>query len=282
MMIARNPGQSESRIIDSVVRAMDFVEENMGQPIGVEDMAKAAFFSLFYFSRIFSRATGHAPYDYLMRRRVAAAAEDIVNTDRSLTEIALDRGFDVPDSFTRAFRRCFGGTPSEARRERRYPRSIARTRIARPYVAAMLEYPPERPDILEAADLLLVGDWEPHSLDAWPRQDPYPVTLAASVRDGNLLPVRSFIGAARAGSRSLEAAEKERLSGIPPFPVSETWIPGGKRALFRIEGGGTRLPLILDFAYRSWIPCYGLSRTPAYDILRIGPDGPEALELPLD
>jgi AraC-type DNA-binding domain-containing proteins len=138
-MPSAKAGLAQPRALDSVMRAIAFVEERFADSIGVADVADAACYSPFYFSRLFSEATGHAPYDYLIRRRVAIAARALVDGDRGVTEIALEHGFEVPDSFARAFKRCFGLLPSEARKVGFFPSVIARTRVERPYVAAMLE-----------------------------------------------------------------------------------------------------------------------------------------------
>lgn len=129
---------AEPRAVDSVLRAVAFVEERYAEAIGAGDMAEAACYSPFYFSRLFSEATGHSPYDYLMRRRVAIAASALIAGDRGVTEIALEHGFEAPDSFARAFKRCFGLLPSEARRAGAFPAVIARKRIEGSYVEAML------------------------------------------------------------------------------------------------------------------------------------------------
>jgi transcriptional regulator GlxA family with amidase domain len=53
----QGPSLSDGRAADSVMRAVDFVEERKGENIGVREMAEAACYSPFYFSRLFARAT---------------------------------------------------------------------------------------------------------------------------------------------------------------------------------------------------------------------------------
>jgi AraC-like DNA-binding protein len=137
-MLGGSGREADPRAVDSTMRAVAFIEGRYAEAIGVSDIADAACYSPFYFSRLFSEATGHSPYDYLMRRRVALAAEALIAGSRGITEIALDHGFEVPDTFARAFRRCFGLLPSEARKVGAFPAVIARTKIERPYVEAML------------------------------------------------------------------------------------------------------------------------------------------------
>jgi AraC-like DNA-binding protein len=259
------------RAADSVMRAVDFVEERMGEDVGAQDMAAAACYSPFYFSRLFVQATGHAPYDYLMRRRVAAAAEEVVSGSRSLIDIALDRGFEVPDTFARAFRRCFGIVPSEARREGAYPRRIARTRIERAYVEAMLTLGPPLPEPAPSASATIEGTWvrdgEPES--ALPDRARRVLIVE---RDGSLRPARALLGS---------YAPADRLGSAPEYPLASTSIAGGRRALFRVASADG-LGLAVEFAYRTWLPSTGRSRPPAFDIIEADGLGALTLALPLD
>jgi AraC-like DNA-binding protein len=246
----------------------------MGDDLGAEGMASAACYSIFYFSRLFAQATGHAPYDYLMRRRVAEAAEELIGSSRSITEIALERGFDVPDSFARAFRRCFGILPSDARKQGSYPRSIARTRIERAYVEEMLGNPPAAPDAIMAGDETIVGVWQGGSgAEIESCLASASVGLAVVERDGSLRPKRAFVGRLRAaGGESGDA---------PIYPLAATSIPGGGRARFRIGGGAERLGFVAEYAYRTWLPLSGRTRATEYDIVEAVGDGCVCMTIPL-
>jgi AraC-like DNA-binding protein len=262
----------DARAADSVMRAVDMVEERLGEDIGAQDMACVACFSPFYFSRLFARATGHAPYDYLMRRRVAVAAEEVVGGTRSLTDIALDYGFEVPDTFARAFRRCFGVLPSEARRAGSYHLAVARTKIERRYVEAMLETPPHIPEGRMEGDLILEG--------AWLEGGDGEIVAALAAEGRRALVLRG--GSLRATRAFAATAESGGSSRIPEFPLASTRIPGGRRARFPVGGGAERLGFVLEYAYRTWLPLSGeLERFPPYDILDIGEDGEIALLLVL-
>ena len=260
----KEPGRTaaDPRALESVLRAADCVEERLGDPIGVEDLARAACYSPFYFSRLFVQATGHSPYDYLMRRRVAAAAEEVVGGDRSLTEIALDYGFEAPDSFSRAFRRCFGLLPSEARKAGAYPRRIARTRITREYAAALLEFPPPAPERVEAGPLFLAGGTADCSAG--------PGTYEIVTRGDGLEAERVFRGVRIAAA---DGAAPE----IPAYPGSATRVPAGVFARFRLARGAAGLLPAAEYAYRVWLPGAGEPAAPAYDMVEYGRSGPEAL-----
>jgi AraC-like DNA-binding protein len=102
--------------IDAVLRAVVKAEESLRTTCGVGDLARAANYSLFHFCRVFQQIAGMSPYDYVMLRRLAIAAQEISNSDESITRIAGDAGFQSPEVFLRAFRRIFGLLPSAWRK----------------------------------------------------------------------------------------------------------------------------------------------------------------------
>ena len=119
-----------------ILAALDFIEHHLHAPITVAAMADAAGYSLYHFCRLFGKTTRHSPYDYLMRRRMTLAANDVIAGERKIVDIALDYQFESHEGFTRAFGRMFGLAPLEARKQacvpalRRLPRLTALHLIA--------------------------------------------------------------------------------------------------------------------------------------------------------
>jgi AraC-like DNA-binding protein len=107
-------GHDDSRRRASVLRSLAFVEESMRDEAGVEDMARAACYSLFHFVRVFTAALGMGPYDYLVRRRVACVALELGRDARAgLVELAVEYCLGAPDTLSRACKRALGMTPTE-------------------------------------------------------------------------------------------------------------------------------------------------------------------------
>ncbi len=268
-------GTADPRAVQSILRAVALVEERLGQPIGVEAMARAAAYSLFHFSRLFTAGTGHAPYDYLMRRRVAVAAEQVVGGSRSLTEIALDCGFEAPDGFARAFRRCFGDAPSEARRRGSYPCAIARLPVGRDMVEFLLAQGLPMPERVDAEERILAGFYaESHDLGR-SFMEPLGRRLDAS----RFLVVRDH---ANDGPDCIFVGVETHRGGPPVFPLALTTLPGGLRVRFSLPNGGGILRFVREFAFRSWLPTRGVSKVPGFEIVECDPDGPQALSIPVD
>jgi AraC family transcriptional regulator len=98
-------------------RAIDFIEENLGEPISLSDIARQAGLSRMHFAAQFRRATGLTPHNFLVLRRVELAKRMLCNTRLELVEIAARVGFRSQAYFTTVFRKSTGVTPSSWRRD---------------------------------------------------------------------------------------------------------------------------------------------------------------------
>ncbi|MBA4045689.1 MAG: hypothetical protein C0510_00095 [Erythrobacter sp.] len=97
-------------------RVTAFIEANLDKRIGLADLAHAAGLSPNHFLRVFKRATGDTPYQYLRARRLQRACELLSRSSLPLAELALDCGFANQAHFTAAFTRQFGVPPGRYRR----------------------------------------------------------------------------------------------------------------------------------------------------------------------
>ena len=102
--------------IQGVQRAIDYVEANITREIDPEEAAKQAYSSLFHFQRVFGILCGFSLGDYIRMRRLSLAGEELSRGTAKIIEIALKYGYDTPESFSRAFTRFHGISPSEAKR----------------------------------------------------------------------------------------------------------------------------------------------------------------------
>jgi AraC family transcriptional regulator len=96
-------------------RVMAYIDEHIGGPISLSDLAGAAGLSRMYFAARFRAATGVRPHDYILRRRIERARDLLVQTSESLVDIALDVGFQTQAHFTTVFKKLVGTTPGRWR-----------------------------------------------------------------------------------------------------------------------------------------------------------------------
>ena len=88
------------------------------QPLDVPALARIAHTSEAHFSRTFRSTFGETPHRYLQRRRVERAMFLLRQTERDITEICLDVGFNSLGTFSRSFRDIVGESPTDYRRHK--------------------------------------------------------------------------------------------------------------------------------------------------------------------
>jgi AraC-like DNA-binding protein len=98
-----------------MLRARDTMDRAYAQPLDVPALARVAHVSPAHFSRQFRATFGETPHRYLQRRRVERAMELLRDTDRPVTEICFDVGFNSLGTFSRTFRAIVGESPSRYR-----------------------------------------------------------------------------------------------------------------------------------------------------------------------
>lgn len=96
---------------DVIKQVVDYIEENLEEEINLDKIAKNAGYSKFYLNRVFTEQTGLTIHKYLKNRRLAAAAEKLVRTDKTITQIALEAGYDSQQAFSFAFKQVYRYPP---------------------------------------------------------------------------------------------------------------------------------------------------------------------------
>jgi AraC family transcriptional regulator len=96
----------------------EFIEEHLAEEISLATLAKLVNLSLCHFARAFKQSFGAPPHRYHMVRRMVRASNLLQRSALSVTQIGIQVGFRETSSFTRAYRRFAGVTPSEFRRQR--------------------------------------------------------------------------------------------------------------------------------------------------------------------
>jgi transcriptional regulator GlxA family with amidase domain len=118
MQMASASARQSSRDADTVQRierARRLMHDRYADRLDLERIARGASLSAHHFHRLFRRHTGETPHDYLTRRRVDRARELLTTTDRSVTDVCFDVGFESLGSFSTLFRRHTGEPPSRFR-----------------------------------------------------------------------------------------------------------------------------------------------------------------------
>jgi len=99
-------------------KVLDYIESNLDESLSTEYLSQIANFSKFHFHRQFAEYVGTSVGRYIQLLRLRQASYQLAfSAQNKVIDIALDAGFENPESFTRAFRNTFGQSPSEFRRQ---------------------------------------------------------------------------------------------------------------------------------------------------------------------
>src|SRR5271170_4833599 len=97
--------------------AKEILIARIRNPPTVDELGQACGVSARHFIRAFRQSTGLTPHQWLMQERALKAKNLLEHSDRTLAEISAACGYANQSHLCRAFRRCFGGSPSAARRQ---------------------------------------------------------------------------------------------------------------------------------------------------------------------
>ena len=103
-----------TKIIEDAIK---FIEENITEDLTVGRIAKEVNTSAFYFQKGFSMLCGYTVGEYVRMRRLSLAGEELTSSDIKVIDLAMKYGYDSADSFTKAFTRFHGNTPTDVRQK---------------------------------------------------------------------------------------------------------------------------------------------------------------------
>src|ERR1044072_9650738 len=93
-------------------RGVDHIDRNLDGDLDLETLSRVAAFSKFHFHRQFTATFELSVHRYVQLARLKRASHQLTSKDaQSVTDIAMDAGYDAPDAFARAFRRRFDQSP---------------------------------------------------------------------------------------------------------------------------------------------------------------------------
>lgn len=98
---------------ERILRVLLYIQQNLYEPLGLEELAGVACFSPYHFHRIFRGMVGETLAEHIRRLRLERAAQLLQQTNRTVTDLAFEAGYETVESFTRAFKDRFGTAPSE-------------------------------------------------------------------------------------------------------------------------------------------------------------------------
>jgi AraC-like DNA-binding protein len=103
--------------IQSLTRAIGYIESNLTRDISVGDVADKVYASHSHFQRVFHLATGITIGDYIRNRRLSLAGQDLRHWKTKVSDVSEKYCYDTQASFSKAFTRFHGINPSDVRKK---------------------------------------------------------------------------------------------------------------------------------------------------------------------
>lgn len=101
-----------------IKKSIKYIENNLNKKIQLKELADKAFLSKYHFHRVFHSVVGEPVAEYIRKKRLEEAANELLTTENKIIDIALKYQFSNQESFTKAFKRLYGIPPKEFRKNK--------------------------------------------------------------------------------------------------------------------------------------------------------------------
>ncbi len=115
-MFSDTPPAKQQEYMNKFMSLCEYINKNCTEKLTVDDAAQMIGFSKFHFSRLFKKFTGNTFYSYVNERRISHATLLLLDPENSITDVAINSGFNSISSFIRIFKINKGCTPTEFRK----------------------------------------------------------------------------------------------------------------------------------------------------------------------
>ena len=264
--------------IDTMLKAVDFIEDNLKEPIAVSDVADAVGYSLYHFSRTFNTVVKHSPYDYIMRRRLSESARELLTTKKKIITIALDYQFNNPETYSRAFRRMFGVLPNRFRKDKTINSLSFKSRMTQEQLLHINKGDYLVPVLVEKPALCLTGIATTIVSGHEGKRELQERFLALLHRLPDGIRTEHYYGISiyprdlgTEGFFYMNAVEVERLDDLHPLLMAKP-IPPSAYARFIHKGLYRDIGLSSEYIYQTWLPRSGYELSMPIELEYFGPD----------
>lgn len=104
--------------ISGIQTSINYIEEHLESELAMAHLAEMIYSTSFEFQRMFTLLCDCSPGEYIRNRRLTAAGYELISSNVNILDLAIKYGYDTNESFTRAFTRFHGVTPSSARKNK--------------------------------------------------------------------------------------------------------------------------------------------------------------------
>lgn len=255
--------------------ALSYIEENLGVEVTLADVSKVACFSPFHFHRIFKAFVGDSVSDYIKKRRLTKAAEDLITTKKQIIDIAFDSGFESQEALTRAFERVYQTTPGKYRERGKHCGIFEKREVDAETLRHLSKGVTMEPKVVSLPEFKVVGMRKVVTLKTnylisklWEEFLPRIPEIKNIARAGLSYGICEYIDLAKSDENTLYgelvSMEVNSFDFIPEGMVSKV-IPAAKYAVFTHKGKIENLQKTYDYIYKTWLPNSGMELAPHDD-----------------
>ncbi|GKX49940.1 AraC family transcriptional regulator [Budvicia aquatica] len=108
--------KTEQDYLNRIHKAYGLIARNLDKPLDINFLAKESAFSFYHFHRIYTALTGETVADTHRRLRLDRAAAQVARGSLPITYIAMEAGYETPQSFSKAFKKQFSLSPAQYRK----------------------------------------------------------------------------------------------------------------------------------------------------------------------
>jgi AraC family transcriptional regulator len=224
-------------------RVLDYIDQHLDGDLDLETVSRVAAFSKFHFHRQFAATFGLSAHRYVQLARLKRASHRLAyRDDESVTDIAMDAGYDAPDAFARAFRQRFGQSPSKLM-QKTFTTDDVTIRDVTPTPVAIMEHRGDPATIGATVQRFIA--WR-KAAGLHPKTSPTFNVWRSERRPAS--PADYSMDLCVGTDRPIEANGEQIKAGE---------IPGGRCAVLRVVGNTHNLEPAALYLYHEWLPASG-------------------------
>lgn len=261
-----------------VSKAIEYIEDNLTEPISVLDICRTAPVSTWQFQRLFRAYVGDSVGSYLRGRRLSHAADLLVLSENRILDVAVMLQFGSQEAFTRAFKSQYKMTPGQIRENSTAMKIYKKPRLTEDMLKHIQDGIQRAPTICNLGPLSLVGmkttitsylgenpDFEQKIPPFWMEFDQLKRKFSMDMDAFNY-------GVAISTSENMFEEELTYFAAVPspadgviPSGMLSLTIKQQLYAVFENQGLADKSQATIDYIYGIWLPESGYQRAKGYD-----------------
>lgn len=271
-----------SRLLEDlnfVQEIVNRIESNLAEKLDIVKLAQSFRISPWHFQRLFKSWIGDTLGGYIRGRRLTRGAELLLQSERSILEIAVEVGFHSHEAFSRSFKSYFSFTPKAFRRSRPSVRLNDKPILSLDLMQHMAQEISREPQILERPALNVVGLTcpipSPFTQPESHCDTMYPTWMELLQRSAEIPHAfhDTFLGMSISESGNFTEDELTFLAGIPvdalealPEGMSHFQFPAQRVACFDVAVlDSDTVSKTMDYIYGYWLPNSAYQRAQGHD-----------------